>query len=422
MVEDSRIPGFYKLTREERARRIQEITGIPKDELKPLFDPGEVDMEVLDHMIENVIGSMTMPLGIATNFRINEKDYLIPMALEEPSVVAAASNAARMTRPHGGFVAEDTGPVMIGQIQAVEVPEPFSAKDKILGAKEDLIAFANEQDPILVRFGGGARDLRVKVIDTKVGSMVITELVVDTRDAMGANAVNTMAEALAPRIETMSGGKVLLRILSNLADLRVVRSSAIFDKELLGGEEVVDGIIAAWAFAEADPYRCSTHNKGIMNGIDAVVIATGNDFRAIEAGAHSYAAVDGYSSLTKYEKAKDGHLKGSIEIPMAVGLVGGATKVHPVARACVKILGVETATELGRVIASVGLAQNLAALRALASEGIQKGHMSLHARNVAATAGARGDLIDKIAEQLIKEKLIKVERAKEILEKLQSSK
>ena len=422
MVEDSRIPGFYKLTREERAKRVQEITGIPKDELKPLFDPGEVDMEVLDHMIENVIGSMTMPLGIATNFRINEKDYLIPMALEEPSVVAAASNAARMTRPHGGFVAEDTGPVMIGQIQAVEVPEPFSAKDKILGAKEDLIAFANEQDPILVRFGGGARDLRVKVIDTKVGPMVITELIVDTRDAMGANAVNTMAEALAPRIETMTGGKVLLRILSNLADLRVVRSSATFDKELLGGEEVVDGIIAAWAFAEADPYRCSTHNKGIMNGIDAVVIATGNDFRAIEAGAHSYAAVNGYSSLTKYEKSKNGHLKGSIEIPMAVGLVGGATKVHPVARACVKILGVETATELGRVIASVGLAQNLAALRALASEGIQKGHMSLHARNVAATAGARGNLVDKIAEQLIKEKMIKVERAKEILEELQSSK
>jgi len=421
LVEDSRIPGFYKLTREERAMKIQKITGIPEDELKPLFDPGSVDMEVLDHMIENVIGSMTMPLGIATNFRINEKDYLIPMALEEPSVVAAASNAARMTRKHGGFTAEDTGPLMIGQIQAIEVADPFAAKNRILGAKEDLLALANEQDPILVRFGGGARDLRVKVIETKIGPMVITELIVDTRDAMGANAVNTMAEALAPRIERLSGGKVLLRILSNLADLRVVRSKAIFDKELLGGDEVVDGIIAAWAFAEADPYRCSTHNKGIMNGIDAVVIATGNDFRAIEAGAHSYAAVGGYSSLTKYEKSDEGHLIGSIEIPMAVGLIGGATKVHPVARACVKILGVETATELGRIIASVGLAQNLAALRALASEGIQKGHMSLHARNVAATAGARGDLVDEIAEQLIKEKMIKVERAKEILEELKSS-
>lgn len=397
-------------------KKLLEVTGIPEDELKPLFDPGAVDMEVLDHMIENVVGSMTLPLGIATNFKVNDKDYLIPMALEEPSVVAAASNAARMTIAHGGFKAEDTGSVMIGQIQAVDVPDPLEAKERILKAKEDLIALANEQDPILVRFGGGARDLRVKVIDTKVGPMVITELIVDTRDAMGANAVNTMAEALAPRIEEIAGGRVLLRILSNLADLRVVKSTAIFDKEGLGGEEVVDGIIAAWAFAEADPYRCSTHNKGIMNGIDAVVIATGNDFRAIEAGAHSYAAMDGYSSLTRYEKSNDGHLIGSIEIPMAVGLVGGATKVHPVARACVKILGVESATELGRVIASVGLAQNLAALRALASEGIQKGHMSLHARNVAATAGARGDLVDRIAKQLIEEKNVKVERAKEILD------
>jgi hydroxymethylglutaryl-CoA reductase len=246
--------------------------------------------------------------------------------------------------------------------------------------------------------------------------MVISELFVDCRDAMGANAVNTMAEAVAPIIERVTGGRVLLRIISNLADLRLVRSSATFDKELLGGEEVVDGIINAWAFAEGDPYRCSTHNKGIMNGIDAVVIATGNDFRAIEAGAHSYAAVDGYNTLTKYEKDADGNLIGSIEIPMAVGLVGGATKVHPVARACVKILGVKTAVELGHVIASVGLAQNLAALRALSDEGIQKGHMRLHARNVAATAGARGELIEKVAEQLIKEKNIKVERAKEILE------
>jgi len=421
LVQDSRIPGFYKLTREERMKMIHEVTGIPESELKPLFDPGSVDMEILDHMIENVVGSMTLPLGIATNFRIDEKDYLIPMALEEPSVVAAASNAARIAREHGGFEADDTGPVMIGQIQAVEVPEPFKAKERILESKDELIELANEQDPILVRFGGGARDLRVRVIDTKVGPMVVTELIVDTRDAMGANAVNTMAEALAPRIEKISGGRVLLRILSNLADLRLVRVKATFDKDLLGGEEVVDGVVAAWAFAEADPYRCATHNKGIMNGIDAVVIATGNDFRAIEAGAHSYAAVDGYSSLTKYEKDSDGHLVGSIEIPMAVGLVGGATKIHPVARACVQILGVKTATELGRVIASVGLAQNLAALRALASEGIQKGHMSLHARNVAATAGAKGELVDRIAEQLVKEKNVKVERAKEILEELSKS-
>lgn len=418
MVNDSQISGFYKLSREERMKKLLNITGIPEDDLKPLFEPGTVDMGVLDHMIENVVGSMTLPLGIATNFLINEKNYLIPMAIEEPSVVAAASNAARMARDHGGFTATDTGPNMIGQIQVVDVIQPESAKVKIMEKKDELLAFANEQDPILVRFGGGAKDIRVRIIDSKVGVMLVTEIIVDTRDAMGANAVNTMAEALAPRIEKITGGRVILRILSNLAEFRLVRAHATFDKEMLGGEEVVNDIIAAWAFAEADPYRCSTHNKGIMNGIDAVVIATGNDFRAIEAGAHSFAAMNGYSSLTKYEKTPEGHLSGSIEIPMAVGLVGGATKVHPVARASVKILGVKTATELGHVIASVGLAQNLAALRALASEGIQKGHMALHARNVAATAGARGDQVDIVAERLVKEKNVKVERAKEILDEL----
>ncbi len=421
LVEDSRISGFYKLPREDRIKKVIELTGISEEEIKPLTDPGSVDLEILDHMIENVIGAMTLPLGIATNFRINEQDYLIPMALEEPSVVAAASNAARMTRPYGGFTATDTGPIMIAQIQVVNVPTPHSAKLRIIEEKPMLLDLANEQDPILVKFGGGARDIRVRIIDTSLGSMVICELLVDTRDAMGANAVNTMAEALAPKIEDITGGKVLLRILSNLAEKRLVRARATFDKEMLGGEEVVDGIIAAWAFAEADPYRCATHNKGIMNGIDSVVIATGNDFRAIEAGAHSFASVDGYSSLTKYEKDAEGNLIGSIEIPMAVGLVGGATKVHPVARAAVKILGVKTGMELGHVIASVGLAQNLAALRALASEGIQRGHMSLHARNVAATAGARGDLVDKIAKILVEEKNVKVERAKELLEELSKS-
>jgi hydroxymethylglutaryl-CoA reductase len=375
-------------------------------------------MEVLDHMIENVVGAMTLPLGIATNFLVNGKDYLVPMAIEEPSVVAAASNAARMAREHGGFTATDTGPNMIAQIQVVDVLSPEMAKAKIMESKDELLAFANEQDPILVRFGGGAKDIRVRIFDTKVGIMLVSELIVDTRDAMGANAVNTMAEALAPRIEKLTGGRVILRILSNLAEFRLVRVRAIFDRDMLGGEEVVNDIIAAWAFAEADPYRCATHNKGIMNGVDSVVVATGNDFRAIEAGAHSFASMNGYSSLTKYEKSPEGHLVGSIEIPMAVGLVGGATKVHPAARASVKILGVKTATELGHVIASVGLAQNLAALRALTSEGIQKGHMALHARNVAATAGARGDQIDFIAEKLVKEKNVKVERAKEILDEL----
>ncbi|MCK5264445.1 MAG: hydroxymethylglutaryl-CoA reductase, degradative [Candidatus Thorarchaeota archaeon] len=418
MVDDSKVSGFYKLSREERVKKLKEITGLGDDDLGPLIDPGKVDMEVLDHMIENVVGAMTLPLGIATNFKVNGQDYLIPMAIEEPSVVAAASNAARMARDLGGFIATDTGPVMIAQIQTVEVPTPFAAKDKIIEVKDELLELANEQDPILIKFGGGARDIRVRIIDTSVGAMLICELIVDTRDAMGANAVNTMAEALAPRIEKITGGRVILRILSNLAEFRLVRVRATFDKKLLGGDEVVNDIIAAYSFAEADPYRCATHNKGIMNGIDAVVVATGNDFRAIEAGAHSYAAVDGYSSLTKYEKDPSGNLVGSIEIPMAVGLVGGATKVHPVARACVKILGVKTALELAHIIASVGLAQNLAALRALASEGIQKGHMALHARNVAATAGARGGQVDIIAEKLVKEKNVKVERAKELLEEL----
>ena len=418
MVDDSKLTGFYKLTRTERVKKLMEVTGLGEEDLGPLIDPGRVDLEVLDHMIENVVGAMTLPLGIATNFKIDGKDYLIPMALEEPSVVAAASNAARMARDLGGFTATDTGPIMIAQIQAVEVATPFAAKNKIIEAKEELLSIANEQDPILVRFGGGARDLRVRILESSVGVMLVTELIVDTRDAMGANAVNTMAEALAPRIGKLTGGRVILRILSNLAEFRLVRARATFDKEMLGGEEVVNDIIAAWAFAEADPYRCATHNKGIMNGIDAVVIATGNDFRAIEAGAHSYASVGGYSSLTKYEKNTDGDLVGSIEIPMAVGLVGGATKIHPVARACIKILDVKTALELGHIIASVGLAQNLAALRALASEGIQKGHMALHARNVASTAGARGDQVDIIAERLVKEKNVKVERAKEILDEI----
>ncbi|MDF1538942.1 MAG: hydroxymethylglutaryl-CoA reductase, degradative [Candidatus Thorarchaeota archaeon] len=415
MVEDSRISGFYKLSLEERVKKLAEVTGIPIEDLEPLADPGKMDMEILEHMIENVVGSMTVPLGIATNVRINSKDYLVPMAIEEPSVVAAASNAARMTRPYGGFFATDTGPIMIAQIQSINVPAPFEAKLRIIESKDKILELANEQDPILVRFGGGAKDIRVRIIDSSIGPMLITELIVDTRDAMGANAVNTMCEALAPMIEKIGGGKVLLRILSNLAELRLVRVRATFDKELLGGEEVVDAIIAAWAFAEADPYRCATHNKGIMNGIDAVVLATGNDFRAIEAGAHSYAAMGGYSSLTKYEKDNEGNLLGSIEVPMAVGLIGGATKVHPVARLSVRILDVKTAVELGHVIASVGLAQNLAALRALASEGIQRGHMSLHARNVAATAGARGDLVDRVAEILVREKNVKVERAKQIL-------
>ncbi len=401
---------------EDRLKKVQEFTGLPAEEFKVLENKGPVPMETLDHMIENVIGVMPFPFGIATNFIINGKEYLVPMVIEEASVVAAASNAARMARPHGGFKAIDTGSIMISQIQAVNVPNPFAAKMRILEHKDEILRIANEQDPILIKVGGGARDVRVRVIDADTGPMVITELIVDVRDVMGANAVNTMAEAVAPLIQDLSGGKVLLRILSNLADLRIVRAWATFDKDLLGGEEVVDGIIKAYDFAVHDIYRCATHNKGIMNGIDAVILATGNDFRGIEAGAHSYAARNGYTSLTTYEKSPEGHLIGTIEMPLAVGIIGGVTAVHPVAKLAVKILGVKTARELAHVIASVGLAQNLAALRALASEGIQKGHMALHARNIASMAGAKGDLIDKIAEQMVKEGKVRMDRAKELLE------
>lgn len=418
MVDDSRLSGFYNLTREKRINKLMELTGLDEETLGPLINPGQIEMGILDHMIENVVGSMTLPLGIATNFKINGKDYLIPMAIEEPSVIAAASHAAKIARVHGGFTAVQRDSMMIAQIQSVNVPTPYSARVKVLDSKDAILELANEQDPILVKLGGGAKDLRTRVIDTHRGSMMITELLVDTKDAMGANAVNTMAEAVAPVIEQITGGNVRLRILSNLADRRLVQASAKFDAEQLGGEKVVDGILDAWAFAEADPYRCATHNKGIMNGIDAVVIATGNDFRAIESGAHSYASIGGYSSLTKYEKADDGNLMGFIELPLALGLVGGATKVHPVARACVEILGVETAAELAEVTASVGLAQNLAALRALASEGIQEGHMALHARNVAATAGASGKEIQRVADILVEEGKINTERAAEILQNL----
>jgi hydroxymethylglutaryl-CoA reductase len=345
------------------------------------------------------------------------------MALEEPSVVAAASNAAKMARVKGGFKVTNSGPVMIGQIQTVNVPKPEEAKARLLSKKADILKKANEQDPMLVSLGGGAKDLNVKVLASIKGPMVIAELIVNTGDAMGANAVNTMAEAVAPMVEEITGGKVFLRIISNLADRRLVRATAVFDKEAIGGEEVVDGVIFAYAFADADPYRCATHNKGVMNGVVAVGIACGQDIRALEAGAHSYAARSGkYKPLTTWEKNRDGDLVGTLEMPMAVGLVGGAARTHPTARADIKILGVKTATELGEVIGAVGLAQNFAALRALASEGIQRGHMKLHSRNVAISAGATGDLIDLVAQKMIEERKIRFDRAKELVAELSKSK
>ncbi len=421
MGKSSQISGFYKLSIDERLKFVKDFADLTDEEVKLLQSAGSLSINLADRMIENVIGTFPIPLGIAVNFLINGKDYLIPMAIEEPSVVAAASYAAKMARSKGGFFTSSTEPVMIGQIQTVRVKDPYKARMAILQAKDEILKKANEQDPLLVSVGGGAKDLRVKVIETFKGSMVITELLIDCRDAMGANAVNTMCEAVAPMIERITRGRVFLRIVSNLATERLARAWTVVDKEAVGGEEVVDGIIEAYAFASADPYRAATHNKGILNGIIAVVIATCNDHRAVEAGAHAYAARTGrYLPLSVWEKDENGDLVGSIEMPMAVGTIGGATKVHPLARVALKILGVKSARELGEVLAAVGLAQNLGALRALSSEGIQRGHMSLHARNIAIMAGATGDLIDIVAERMVEERKIRMDRAKEIIEEYRS--
>ena len=419
MERTSQISGFYKLANKERMKLVAQFAGLNDEEVGLIQQTGALTLEHADKMIENVIGVMTVPLGIAVNFLVNGEDYLIPMATEEPSVVAAASNAARMARVKGGFITTSTDPIMIGQIQVVDIDDPYGAKMAVYKAKEEIIQKANEQDPVLVSVGGGAKDLQARVIESIKGPMLVVELLVDCRDAMGANAVNTMAEAVASLIERITEGRVCLRIISNLAAYRLARARAVIAKEAIGGEEVVNGIVEAYAFAAADIFRCATHNKGVMNGITAVVLATGNDTRAIEAGAHAYAARTGrYSPLTVWEKNKDGDLVGTIELPMAVGLVGGATRAHPVARLNVKILGVKTARELGEVIAAVGLAQNLAALRALAAEGIQKGHMALHARNMAVEAGATGEMIDIVTQELIKEGKVRTDRAKEIVELL----
>ncbi len=416
MRKTSELSGFYKLSPGERLKIVQEFAGLSEEEAELLRRTGALELEQANRMIENVIGTTELPLGMATNFLINGRDYLIPMAIEEPSVVAAASNSAKMARERGGFHTESTPPIMIGQIQLVDVKNPTEAREKILEAKEQILARANEQDPVLVKLGGGARDVEVRVLTTHLGPMTIIHLLVDVRDAMGANVINTMCEAVAPLIEELTGGRVFLRIVSNLATYRLARARAVFAKEALGGEEVVDGILQAYAFAAADPYRCATHNKGVMNGVIAVALATANDTRALESGAHAYAAMDGsYKPLTRWERTVDGDLLGRIELPVAVGTIGGATAVHPVAKICRKILGVQTARELGEVMAAVGLAQNLAAMRALATEGIQRGHLKLHARNVAATVGATGELIDIVAKRMIEEGKVSYDRATAVL-------
>jgi hydroxymethylglutaryl-CoA reductase len=431
MERSSEISGFYRLPIEARRKILRDWADLTDAELAAYEFPPGIDPGIFDRMIENVVGSYAYPLGIATNFRINQKDYLVPMAIEEPSVVAAASNAAKVARAEGGFSAQTTPPIMIGQVQILDVADPAAGRLRILASRDSLLEKANAQDPMLVKFGGGARDIEVRVIPSPRGTMLVVHLLVDARDAAGMNAVNTMCEALAPDLGRLAGGRSLLRIISNLAIYRLARASATFRANLLAtdsmkGADVVEAILDAYTLAAVDPFRCATHNKGIMNGLSAVVVATGNDFRAIESGAHTYAAFQAKEGavvkpLTTYEKDRNGNLVGSIEVPLAVGLIGGATAVHPTAKANVKLLGIKGAAELAQVLASVGLAQNFAALRALATEGIQRGHMELHARNIAATAGARPDEVDRVVARLVSERRIRIDRAKEIIDELRAS-
>jgi hydroxymethylglutaryl-CoA reductase len=423
MKKSSSISGFYKLTPKQRLEIVREFADLSEEECNLLLNTGSLPLDVADRMIENTIGAIPIPLGIGVNFYINGKDYLIPMATEEPSVVAAASYAAKMVRKGGGFQTSSTNSIMIGQIQTVGIKKPKVAKLRVLEAEKKILDKANEQDPVLCSFGGGAKKLTAKIINTTLGQMLIVELHVDCRDAMGANAVNTMCEAVAPLIEKITRGQVYLRIISNLATERLVEAKCTIPKEEVGGIEVVDGIVNASAFATADPYRAATHNKGILNGTIAVILATGNDHRAIEAGAHAYAAIRGqYTALSFWTKNKKNDLEGTIKMPMAVGLIGGAVKTHPIAKIALKILGVKTAREFAEVLGAVGLAQNLGALRALAHEGIQRGHMALHARNIAIAAGAKKEIINLIVEKMIKEQKIRVDRAKELIKEIEETK
>ncbi|MEM4389293.1 MAG: hydroxymethylglutaryl-CoA reductase, degradative [Candidatus Micrarchaeia archaeon] len=415
-MKSSAISGFYKLSVEERVRLVKEFAGLSEAEVALLRNA--LSIETANRMIENVVGLHALPIGIATYFTINGRELLIPMVIEEPSVVAAASHAAKLARPGGGFQAEADASLMIGQIQLVGIADAEGAVADITARASELLASLQDVDAVLVKHGGGPRELSARVLDTARGRMVVAELTVDVRDAMGANAVNTMCERLAPQLERITGGRARLRILTNLAVRRLARARAVWKKEVIG-EDTVEGILDGWAFAQADVFRCATHNKGIMNGIDAVALATGNDWRALEAGAHAYAARSGkYAPLTRYEKDAQGNLIGFIELPIAVGVVGGATRTHPLAQLALKIMGVSTARELAMVMACVGLANNFAALRALATEGIQKGHMALHARNIAIMAGAQGSEIDAVAEVLVSEGNVRVDRAKEVLAQL----
>ncbi|MCM3502091.1 hydroxymethylglutaryl-CoA reductase, degradative [Microbacterium sp. P26] len=419
MTTTSRLSGLRDHEPLERRKLVAEAAGLDAESLSALDPAQGLTLSQADHMVENVVGLIGIPVGVATNFRVDGVDRLVPMATEEPSVVAAASNAARIARATGGFSTSSTGDVMMAQVQVLDVIDPEGARMRLLEVREELLALANAQDPMLVSLGGGATDITVRTLVTRTGVQVILHLHVDVRDAMGANAVNTMAEALAPRVAEIAGSRTLLRILTNKADRRLTRARAVFPADLLGGAQVVADIEAASAFAEVDPYRAATHNKGIMNGITAVVLATGNDTRAVEAGCHSHAAREGsYRALSRFERNAAGDLVGTLEVPLAVGLVGGATRAHPTARAAVDLLGLASARELAATIAAVGLAQNLAACRALAAEGIQRGHMTLHARTIAASAGATVDEIAGVAARIVADGRIRVEHAAEVLAEL----
>jgi hydroxymethylglutaryl-CoA reductase len=422
----SRIPGFYKLPLAQRAAMVAQWANLDSQQQAALLGVMGLNAEQANNMIENAVGVYALPLGVATNFLINGKDYLIPMVIEEPSVVAAVSNAAKMFRAGGGFVTSSDEPVMIGQIQIVDIPNVNAAAKAVLVARERLMTEVDKVGGSIVKHGGGARDIQVRPFpDTPAGSMLVVHVLVDTRDAMGANAINTAAEHIAPLLEDITGGRAVLRILSNLTDQRKARAEGMIpaselEREGVSGAEAVRNIVEAAALAEVDPYRATTHNKGVMNGIDAVIIATGNDWRAAEAGAHAYAARNGgYSSMTHWWQDDEGNLRGAIELPMAVGVVGGATRVHPTAQVALQILGVQSARELAEIIVTVGLAQNLAAVRALATEGIQHGHMRMHAKQLAAAAGATGEIVAQIAQIMIAENNIRLERAKALVKEIQ---
>ncbi len=423
----SRLPGFYRKSWQERLALLVEKAHLSPEESNALR-LGGLNAEAADRMIENVVGLYSLPLGIAVNFLVNGREVLVPMAVEEPSVVAGASFMARLARDGGGFIASTSEPQMIGQVQILEVSDLMAARLALLEQRERILAEASAADPVLVQLGGGARDLEVRLVHASpAGPFLVVHLIIDTRDAMGANAVNTACEAIAPTLQEITGGRVLLRILSNLADRRLARARCTIAARALSfegysGDTVRDRIIEAYAFAASDPYRAATHNKGILNGVDAVTIATGNDWRAVEAGAHAYAARSGsYTSLSTWGRDAKGNLVGALEMPLALATVGGFTRVHPLARLAIKIMDVHSARELAEVVAAVGLAQNLAALRALATEGIQRGHMTLHARQVAMSAGAVGDQVERVAAQLVREKAVRLDRAQAILKEWEAA-